>query len=168
MSGFWSTLGEDNATVIVSFTVNIADGPEVDCSQSFFEIEVRLENSGTILAGPTNLSELISESSREFTVVFEDLSPGDHAPGVFVRYQGELVAQNWLWAVNVPEPEPLPCNPFFFDAFVQYQDSTNSSIQVYYDPDEMDCEETVVVEVVFEILWTDNETIYQEPTPATT
>lgn len=149
MSGFWSVVRPDNTSVRVSFKVDIADGEEVDCTQSFFEIEVRLENSGQVLAGPTNLSELISENSREFTVVFEDLQPGDHAPGVWVRYQGELVAQNWLWTVTVPEPE-VECAIDFYDYFLSYQDNNTEALQFYSDPDEINgCGEQITVDVVW-------------------
>ncbi len=149
MSGFWSVVRPDNTSVSVSFKIDIADGEEVDCTESFFEIEVRLENSGTVLAGPTNLSELISENQREITVIFEDLNPGDHAPGVWVRYQGELVAQNWLWTVTVPEPE-VECAIDFYDFILSYQDNNTEALQFYSDPDEINgCGEQVTVDVVW-------------------
>ncbi len=149
LSGFWSNVRPDNTSVRVSFKINIADGEEVDCTESFFEIEVRLENSGQVLAGPTNLSELISGSEREITVVFEDLNPGDHAPGVWVRYQGNLVAQNWLWTVNVPEPE-VECAIDFYDFVLSYQTNNTEALQFYSDPDEINgCGEQVTVDVVW-------------------
>ena len=152
LSDFWSNVRPDNTSVRVLFKINIADGEEVDCTGSFFEIEVRLENSGQVLAGPTNLSELISENSREFAVVFEDLQPGDHAPGVWVRYQGELVAQNWLWTVTVPEPEPVECAADFFEFIMSYQDNNTEALKLYTDPDEInDCGEQITVDVVWTI-----------------
>ena len=149
LSGFWSYLGSDNKSVGVSFKIDIASGEEVDCSESFFEIEIRLENSGTLLAGPLNLSELISGNQKEISVVFENLNPGDHAPGVFVRYQGELVAEAWLWAVNVPE-EDVECATDFYDFYISYQQNNSQALQFYSDPDEINgCGEQITVDVIW-------------------
>lgn len=148
LSNFWSVLGEDNKSVGVAFAINIADGEEVDCTTKPFEIEIRLEYQGNLLA-ITFQTQDIDTDFEQIEHLFEDLNPGDHAPGVFVRYDDVLVAEGWLWTVNVPEQD-VECAIDFYEFYIVYQENNTEALEFYSDPDEINnCGEQITVDVVW-------------------